>query len=81
MDKRTETISSRITPELLHQAQQIALARDITLSDLVFQQLEALAEAERARYLKLRQAFECSPDLPGGLGYIDDAPTGKTGDA
>ena len=65
MDKRTATSSYRLTPELEHQIQQIALAQDVTVSDLTFQTMQAMANAEFSRYLKLRAAFEANPDLPG----------------
>ena len=65
VDKRTATISARVPSELEHQLQQIALAHDTTLSDLVCRALADLAATERARYLKLRAAFEGETDLPG----------------
>ena len=65
MDKRTETVSARITPELLQQLYGIALARDVTISDLINTCLAQDAERERERYLRLRRAFESAPDLPG----------------
>jgi predicted transcriptional regulator len=65
MEKRTQTISARVTVELERQLQGIALAHDTTLSDLVYRALQDLAETERSRYLKLRSAFEGEQDLSG----------------
>ncbi len=63
-DKRSATISIRVTSELESQLQAIAIAHDTTLSDLAFRALLEVAERERTRYLKLRAAFEACPDLP-----------------
>lgn len=65
MEKRTSTISARVPSDLEHQLQQIALAHDTTLSDLICQALTDLADRERARYQKLRRAFEAEQDLLG----------------
>lgn len=65
MEKRTATISARVPAELEYQLQQIALAHDTTLSDLVCRALNELAEKERAHYLRLKRAFEGGKDLPG----------------
>ena len=63
MDKRSSTISARVTPELEHQLQQIALARDTTVSDLNCAAMTEVAERERTLYIRLRCAFEETPDL------------------
>lgn len=68
MDKRSATISIRVPPELEHQLQMIAAARETTLSDLGCQQLALFVEGERFRYLKLREAFEGERDLPDQSG-------------
>ena len=77
MDKRTETRSFRLTPELDRQLELIAIARDMTVSDLVYQHCLALAKEEHVRYLKLRQAFESMPDVPSASGFIQDSITGE----
>jgi predicted transcriptional regulator len=70
MDKRSSTISIRITPELEHQLQQIAAANDTTISSLVCDLCLAHVEDQRRRYEKLRAAFEDFKDLPRGtLGH------------
>ncbi|CAK0766743.1 hypothetical protein CCP4SC76_4600001 [Gammaproteobacteria bacterium] len=63
MDKRSSTISSRIPPDLEKQLHAIAIARDISLSDLVYTALASLAREEHIRYLKLKQAFDGMPDI------------------
>jgi len=65
MDKRTATVSSRIPPELESQVQAIALARDVTVSDLICSALAEVVERERRTYHRLRSAFEDRQDLPG----------------
>ena len=65
MDKRTATVSSRIPAELELQVQSIALARDVTVSDLICSALAEVVERERRTYHRLRLAFEAEQDLPG----------------
>jgi hypothetical protein len=65
VEKRTATISSRVPSELEAQIQAIALARDVTVSDLICHALADLVECERRTYERLRPAFEAAPDLPG----------------
>lgn len=65
MDKRTATVSSRIPPELESQVQAIALAHDVTVSDLICSALAEVVERERRTYHRLRTAFEAEQDLPG----------------
>lgn len=50
--------------ELEHQLQQIAVAHETTVSDMVCRYLENLAAREFARYKSLRTAFEGVQDLP-----------------
>ena len=64
MDKRTATVSSRIPAELESQVQAIALARDVTVSDLICTALAEVVERERRTYHRLRSAFEERQDLP-----------------
>lgn len=65
MDKRTATVSSRIPAELELQVQAIALARDVTVSDLICSALAEVVDRERRTYHRLRTAFEVGQDLPG----------------
>jgi len=46
MDKRTATVSSRIPAELEAQVQAIALARDVTVSDLICSALAEVVEQD-----------------------------------
>ena len=71
MDKRTATISSRVPADLEHQLQMIAVARNVSLSDLICHRLLEFVEEERRRYLQYRAAFEGAPDLPGQPGQPD----------
>ena len=64
MDKRTATVSSRIPAELELQVQAIALARDVTASDLICSALAELVERERRTYHRLSAAFCERQDLP-----------------
>jgi uncharacterized protein (DUF1778 family) len=72
MNKRTATISARVTPELEAQIQAIALARDTTVSDLTYQALSDLAARERRAFEQLSRAFGVGQDLPG----VPGVPTG-----
>ena len=74
MDKRSATISARVTPELERVLEVLALARDTTLSDLVFTELLRVADREHARYLKLQQAFGAVTDKQG----LPDTNSGDT---
>lgn len=65
MCKRTATVSARLTPELEAQIQVIALADDITVSDLIYRLLSDHAAVARARWEKLKPAFGERQDLPG----------------
>lgn len=65
MDKRTETVSFRTTHDIKHALEQIALSRDVTVSDLCCEMASDFCEQSRAVYLRLRAAFEKNPDLPG----------------
>ena len=65
MDKRTETISFRTTLERALAAKALAeMDGHTSISDLMDSLLEQHIAAKRATYLKLRRAFEVSPDLP-----------------
>lgn len=70
MDKRTETVSFRLPESLYRQLQAIALARDVTLSDLVCTAMAEEVERARVAYLRLRPAFEDRQDLPGTPGEV-----------
>jgi hypothetical protein len=73
LDKRVATVSARIPADLELQLQAIAQSRDTTLSDLIYQALAAMVEAEHSRYLKLRSAFEPVQDLPGKPEEADES--------
>ena len=75
LDKRIATVSARIPAALEFQLQAIAQARDTTLSDLIYQALAAMVEAEHSRYLKLRPAFEPGLDLSD---KPEDAPAAES---
>lgn len=65
MEKRSATISARITPELEGVAQAIADAYDQSVSDLIFDLLVERAEKERRVFENLKRAFAVGEDLPG----------------
>jgi antitoxin component of RelBE/YafQ-DinJ toxin-antitoxin module len=66
-DIRSETVSARISESLLAEVQAIALARDTTVSDLICQSLEEVAQRERRAYEKLRAVFEAHQDLSASI--------------
>jgi hypothetical protein len=68
MDRRSETISSRVTKELLAQVQAVCIARDTTVSDLTFMALTDLVERERQTYLRLSAVFGADQGLQNGDG-------------
>lgn len=77
MDKRSATVSARVTPELEAQVQAIALAREQTVSDLIHHALLELVERERLIYQRLSRAFTAPPDL-SDLSRLPPAPRPPT---
>lgn len=68
MDKRTATVSARITPERERDARAIAMANDLSLSDLIDECLAERIERERQYALRLSAALGINQDLPGKHG-------------
>ena len=64
MAKRTSTLSVRCTAELEDKLTAIAMANGTSLSSLINEQLEHLAEREHRRYQQLKRAFEINEGLP-----------------
>jgi len=65
MDKRTATVSARISPELEIAARAVAQLDNRTLSDLIEHLLAAHVDAKRSAYLELRSVFGDGEDLRG----------------
>lgn len=63
--KRSATVSSRIPAELELALQQMALAENTSVSDLICRVLVETVATEQRRYLLLKQAFDQLPDLQG----------------
>lgn len=53
-----------LTPELLVALQQIALAEEVTVSDLLYNLALTFARDQYRRYTHLRRAFADFPDIP-----------------
>lgn len=53
-----------LTPELLTALQQIALAEEVTVSDLLYNLALTFARDQYRRYTHLRKAFAEFPELP-----------------
>lgn len=74
MDKRSSRVTAALTPELLTALQQIALAEEVTVSDLLYTLALNFARDQHRRYLHLRRAFDDfpnlsdQPDKPTGVG-------------
>jgi predicted HicB family RNase H-like nuclease len=65
MNKRTATISFRVSPELEARLQATANARNVTLSDLMNQVAVDFDEHQAAIFLKLQAAYGPAQDLSG----------------
>jgi hypothetical protein len=63
-DKRTETISAKISSELERQARAVADANDISLSELVMECLIERVEKEMRYAMKINAALAVNQDLP-----------------
>lgn len=63
-EKRTDTLSLRCSPSLRRKLEASAIARDTTLSDLLFQLAVEHAERERMLYERLGAAYAVNQDLP-----------------
>ena len=70
MDKRTETLSCRVTTELAVAARSLAALDQKSLSDLMCSLLEAYVHDKHSAYLSLSQVFDGTPDIPDVRGYI-----------
>lgn len=66
-EKKTETVSIRISETLLKKLRALAMADEPerSVSELIVTQLDDLVAREERRYLHLSQAFERSERLPG----------------
>ncbi len=64
VDKRSARTTVALTPELLVALQQIALAEEVTVSDLLYNLALHFARDQYRRYTHLRQAFADFPELP-----------------
>ena len=73
MDKQTEHLSFRLTPELKLQIEAIALARGVSVSTLCNQSLSETVDRERRLYLELSRAFAGALGLPSGQGGQEQA--------
>jgi hypothetical protein len=63
--KRSATVSARIPADLEAALQQMALAENTSVSDLICGVLVQAVAVEQRRYLLLKSAFEQLPDLQG----------------
>jgi predicted HicB family RNase H-like nuclease len=62
-DKRTETISAKISVDLERQARAVAEANDISLSELVMECLIERVDRELRYALKINAALHVNQDL------------------
>lgn len=67
-DKRSATVSARVSPELELASRTLASADGRTLSDLIEHLLSDYVAAKRRAYLELRSVFGDGEDLPGKHG-------------
>ena len=67
-DKRSATVSARVSPELEVAAKILASADGRTLSDLIEHLLADYVASKRKAYLELRSVFGDATDLPGKHG-------------
>ena len=65
MDKQTEHLSFRCTPEFKARVERLALARGISVSQYLNECAVKEVEREHQLFLELSRAFCGSPDLPG----------------
>ena len=64
-DKRSATVSARVSPELEIAAKSIARLSGMTMSDLIEHLLSGYVHEKRRAYLELSQVFGDSEDLQG----------------
>jgi predicted transcriptional regulator len=67
MDKKTEHMTFRLTPELKAQVEALALAHDTSPSSIVFDAVSSRIQTELQHVLRLAAAFGVAQGLPGGL--------------
>lgn len=64
MDKRTDTLSVRVTPEIRRQFDAFAAADEVSLSEYLFRMMIEHSEKKRVAYDRLTAAFAATQDLP-----------------
>lgn len=75
-EKKTETVSIRMSSTLLSKLRALAMANEPerSVSELIAMQIEAFVAREERRYLHLSRAFEKSEPLPGHTADSTDSP-------
>lgn len=64
MDKRTNVISIRVSPELDETLKRLAADQDMTVSSIGYQLLVQYVQDQRLRYLQLKNVFGADQGLP-----------------